>query len=178
MKKHIAFHAILLLFFFVVSFASFAQDKKKLQESDTAECLTFTGKLDNTMKSAEGTYTIKIIVDNKVVEQQTVGIKKAFKVVMKKNMFYTLKIEKDGFVPRLFSISTDLPKSIPDGEMFEFNFETNLISQELYFHFDDDDMDFPLALISYGSKCDCFEYNVKYTEKIMSAIMSRILTGA
>ncbi|MGZ3866330.1 MAG: hypothetical protein ACXVC6_13920 [Bacteroidia bacterium] len=176
MKKYIAFQTTLLLFFLGLSFTSIAQ--KKSQDSDTSECLTFTGKLDNTMKNAEGTYTIKIILDNKVVEQQTLGIKKAFKVVMKKNMFYTLKIEKDGFVPRLFSISTDLPKSIPDGEMFEFNFETNLISQELYYHFDDDDMDFPLALISYGSKCDCFEYNVKYTEKIMSAIMNRILNGA
>lgn len=178
MKKHIAFQTTLFLLFLGLSFNSLAQDKKKPKDSDTAECLTFTGKLDNTMKSAEGTYTIKIILDNKVVEQQTLGIKKTFKVVMKKNMFYTLKIEKDGFVPRLFSISTDLPKSIADGEMYEFNFETNLISQELYYHFDDDDMDFPLALISYGSKCDCFEYNVKYTEKIMSAIMSRILNGA
>ena len=180
MKPFVMFQKVLLLTFVFTLSNSFAQsNEKKIKPADTTvDCLEFTGKLDASMKSAEGDYTVKLIRDNKVIEAQTIGVKKAFKFILKMNMFYTIRVEKEGFIPRLFSVSTTLPKNLAEGDIFKFHFETNLISSELYHQFDDDDMDFPLALISYGKSCECFEYDRKYTEKIMSRIISRLLNGA
>jgi hypothetical protein len=183
MKQLSSFKAALAIMLFLVCSVTFAQKGKEKKSAvavvDTADCLIFTGKLDGSMKNALGDYTVKIIRDNKVIERQTLSVKKPFRCIMGKNEFYTLTIEKEGFIPRLFSISTTLPNGTDlSGDLYHFNFETNLISSELYHQFDDDDMDFPLALISYGKSCDCFEYDKKYTEKIMSRIINRILNGA
>lgn len=168
-----------LLFLLFSAAVTFAQsDVKTPKGLDTTDCLQFTGKLDASMKNAEGKYTVKLIRDNKVIETQTTGVKKSFKFILRRNMFYTIKVEKKGFISRLFSISTTLPYSVePGGELFKFEFETNMISEDLYHHFDDDDMDFPLALINYSKSCDCFEYDVKYTEKIMTRILNSLLYG-
>ena len=179
MKKFLAFQTSLLLaLLFAFNGLCAQSDVKKPAAIDTSNCLVFTGKLDASMKSAEGEYSVKLIRDNKVIETQIIKVKKSFKFTLKKNMFYTIKVEKESFIPRLFSISTTLPYSVEVGNLFKFNFETNLISADLYHQFDDDDMDFPLALISYGKSCDCFEYNKKYTEEIMNRIINRLLSGA
>jgi len=179
MKKILTFQTSLLLALLFAFTGLFAQEDKKPQATvDTSDCLVFTGKLDASMKNAEGEYTVKLIRDNKVIETQIIKVKKSFKFILKKNMFYTIRVEKEGFIPRLFSVSTDIPYTVEVGDLFKFNFETNLISAELYHQFDDDDMDFPLALISYSKSCDCFEYDKKYTEKIMTRIINRLLYGA
>lgn len=179
MKDLSARKTILFLLLLVSSAGMFAQSNAKPKRTlDTSDCLSFTGKLDASMKSAEGEYTVKLIRDNKVIESQTIGVKRSFKFILKKNMFYTIKVEKDGFIPRLFSVNTNIDYSIDVGNLFKFNFETNMISAELYHQFDDDDMDFPLALISYDKSCDCFQYDKKYTEKIMTRIINQLLYGA
>jgi hypothetical protein len=38
-------------------------------------------------------------------------------------------------------------------------------------------MDFPLALISYSKKCDCFEYDEKYTSDLMARLMNTLMYG-
>lgn len=171
---------IVCLTVFVFTFIqSYSQNNKNKQGAiDTTECLEITGGFDETMKNLDGMYTAKLIKDNKVIEEQTVKIKKNLKFTLRKNMLYTIKIEKEGFIPRLFSISTNLSSKVETEDLFKFNFETNLISSDLYFYFDDDDMDFPIALISYSKKCDCFKYDEKYTEKMMTRILNRILSGA
>jgi hypothetical protein len=180
MKRILIFKTAFLLALLFSSVLSFSQsDVKAKRALDTSNCLAFTGKLDGSMKSAEGEYTVKLIRDNKVIQTEKVGVKKSFKLTLKRNMFYTIKIEKEGFIPRLFSLSTTLPYTIePGGDLYKFHFETNLISAELYHQFDDDDMDFPLALISYDKANDKFDYDKKYTEKIMTRIINRILFGA
>ena len=180
MKKTLTFQHGLLIALLFSFFGTYSQSdvNKKPTSVDTSNCLSFAGKLDASMKSAQGEYTVKLIRDNKVIETQTVKIKKSFKFILKKNLFYTIRVEKEGFIPRLFSISTTLPYSVEVGDLFKFDFETNLLSSDLYHHFDDDDMDFPLALISYNKGCDCFEYNKKYTEEIMTRIINRLLYGA
>lgn len=172
----------ILFLFVLVCFAgsiSFAQKKKQAasQNPNEVDCLELTGKFDESMKSLEGKYTAKILRDNKVVEEQTLKVNKGFKFILKKDVQYTLKIEKEGYIPRLLSISTKVPDKADLEELFKFYFETNLIEEGLYNHFDDDDIDFPIALVSYFKKCDCFEYDKKYTQELMSRLIGRIMAG-
>jgi hypothetical protein len=169
MKKNL----LLLLFVLTIS-TSYSQTKKQI---DTSACLTITGNFDGTVKDLDGNYKAKLIRDNKVIEEQNLNVKKSFQFTLKKNMLYAVRVEKEGYIPKLISITTKLSDKIEVDSPYKFNFETNLISQELYGHFEDDDVDFPVALVSYGKKCDCFEYNREYTAKLINNMFNNLLFG-
>ena len=76
------------------------------------------------------------------------------------------------------SISTKLPSKVEIDETFKFDLQTNLISDELYSHFNEDDLDFPVALISYNKKCECFEYNIDYTVALISRMINHLIFGS
>lgn len=172
-----SFPLLLLFTFFAV--CSLAQKKKPATSDYETDCLQVTGKFDETMKSLEGKYTVKVLRDNKVVEEQLLKVKQGFKFVLKKGVMYTIKIEKEGYIPRLLSVSTKLPEKLDlDGhDLFKFHFETNLIDEAFYHHFEDDDVDFPIALVDYSKRCDCFEYDKKYTQELMSRLIGKIMVG-
>ena len=89
------------IFAFIQS--ALAQANKKQQAAtDTSLCLELIGKLDGTVKDFEGNYTAKLIKGNKVVEQQTLPVKKSFTFTMRRNMLYTIKIEKAGYIYEYF----------------------------------------------------------------------------
>lgn len=165
---------ILLL---AITAGGFAQEKTT-EAKDEINCLEVTGKFDESMKSVEGKYTAKLLRDNKTVEEQVLKVSKGFRFVLKKDVQYTIRLEKEGYIPRLLSISTALPaKADVSEELYKFHFETNLIDEAFYTKFDDDDIDFPIALVNYAKKCDCFEYDKKYTEKLMARLVSTIMLG-
>jgi hypothetical protein len=170
---------VLSFLFIITAFVSYSQsDKKKPISSDTSECLTITGNFDGTVKDLEGNYKAKLMRDNKVIEEQDLKVKKSFEFTLKKNMLYAIKVEKEGYIPKLISISTTMSSKILVESPYKFNFETNLLSQELYGHFNDDDVDFPVALVSYGKKCDCFQYNQEYTAKLINRMYTNLLFGS
>jgi hypothetical protein len=166
----------LAFFLFCVNSFSFAQKNKEASDYETS-CLEVTGKFDESMKSLEGKYSVKLMRDNKVVEEQNLKVNKGFKFVLKRDVQYTIKIEKEGYIPRLLSVYTKIPEKSDLNELFKFHFETNLIDQAFYYRFDDDDIDFPIALVSYAKKCDCFEYNKKYTQELMSRLINKLMVG-
>jgi len=169
----------LLALFLFLAVCSWAQKKKPATSDYETDCLQVTGKFDETMKSLEGKYTVKVLRDNKTVEEQTLKVKQGFKFVLKKGVMYTVKIEKEGYIPRLLSVSTKLPEKfdLDSHDLFKFHFETNLIDEAFYHHFDDDDVDFPIALVAYSKRCDCFEYDKKYTQELMSRLIGKIMAG-
>ena len=172
-----------VVYFLITAFCfafslSFAQKKKpEVKNEYEVDCLQITGKFDESMKSLEGKYSVKIMRDNKVVDENTMKVTKPFKFILKKSVLYTIKIEKAGYIPRLLSVNTNIPDKSDLSELFKFHFETNLIDEAFYNHFDDDDIDFPIALVSYGKGCDCFEYNKKYTQELMSRLINKLMVG-
>ena len=169
---------IFCLLFVLTVAKGFAQtNQPALTEADTMEMLIVTGNFDGTVKDWDGFYVAKLIKDNKVIEEQTLKVKKQFEFFLRKNMLYAVKVEKEGYISKLVSISTKMPDKIEIEEPYKFNFETNLLSQELSTHFDDDDLDFPVALVNYGKKCDCFEYNHEYTAKLINNMYNNLLFG-
>ena len=168
---------LLGIFLLAVTLNGFAQ-QKNTESKDEVNCLEVTGKFDESMKNIEGKYTAKLLRDNKTVEEQVLKVSKGFRFILKKGVQYTVRIEKEGYIPRLLSVSTTLPdKADVSEELYKFHFETNLIDEAFYTKFDDDDIDFPIALVSYSKKCDCFEYDKKYTEKLMARLVSTIMLG-
>lgn len=155
----------------------FACSNLQAQEDNTADCLEFTGKFDGTVKDLTGLYTVQLIQNNKVIKEQTLNVTAPFRFVMRKNSFYAVRFQKQGYISKTVSISTILPKKLELEGLYKFNLETNLISQDLSGQFKDDDIDFPVALVSYGKKCDCFEYNQAYTTKLINSMYNNLLFG-
>ncbi len=165
------------LIIFILIFASKNAFSQKQLVADTGKCLEFIGTFDGTVKDMEGTYTVKLIKDNKVIEQQTLSVYKQFRFVMRRNMLYAVKLEKPEYITKTVSISTKLPAKLEIENLYLFKLETNLISEELSVHFKDDDIDFPVALVNYGKKCDCFEFNKDYTTKLIKSMYTNLMFG-
>lgn len=168
--------AVLLGFLLLQSLQLNAQNKKTDEEGGPL-CMEVVGEFDETMKSLEGNYTAKLMRDNKVLEEKTQRVNRNFKFKLRKGLLYTIKLEKAGYIPRYISISTAMPDKADLEELYEFHFATNLINEELYFHFDDDDIDFPIALVAYKKKCDCFAIDKKYTEELMNRLINKLMSG-
>ena len=152
-------------------------DRDKKNVSDSVECLEIFGKFDTSVREFDGFYNVKLILENKVVATETVGIKKGFSFVLLKNKYYTIKIEKEGYISRLFSVSTKIGSSLNEQNTYVFSFETTLLSQDLTGRFEDDNVDFPFALISYNKTCDCFEHSKEYTTTLIQNMISDIIFG-
>jgi hypothetical protein len=152
-------------------------DKNKKAEADTVECLEIFGKFDNSVRDFTGFYNVELILENKVVATETLGIKKGFSFILLRDKHYTIKIKKEGFIPRLFSVSTKIGNGLDDKNTYVFSFETSLLSQDLYGHFEDDNVDFPFALISYNKTCDCFEHSKEYTASLIQRMINDIVFG-
>jgi hypothetical protein len=174
--KHLLTLSLASVLLFFIHTNCYSQSNKNAVV-DTSECLRMTGNFDGTVKDFEGAYKVKLLKDNKVLEEQDLKVKKSFAFVLKRNMLYAIKIEKEGYIPKYISISTKLSDKIELDGLYKFNFETNLLGEDLYGHFNDDDVDFPVALVSYSKKCDCFEYNREYTLKMVNRMFNNLLFG-
>ncbi len=178
MKKLLNPRIVWLLLFVLTFTQAYAQKGKQDDvDADTTDCLLVTGKFDASMKHFEGTYKASLIRDNKVEEFQEVKVKKSFTFILRKNFHYSIKIEKPGYIYKLISVSTVLPHGTDFTDMFKFTYQTSMIAEDLYHHFDDDDMDFPMALVEYKRKCDCFEYDAKYTAMLIERILNTMMYG-
>ena len=171
MKKCLPLFLTLLMY----GMNSFSQ-KENIDDS-LVDCLEITGKMDKTMREVKGDYSVKVILNNKVVDQSSYKIDKGFEFLLKKGKAYTIKLEKEGFIPKLIDISTIVPKNLDIDRPYRFHLETNLMSQELYNHFDSDDMDFPVALVSYKKTCDCFEFDKKYMDALVNRMLRVMMYG-
>jgi hypothetical protein len=153
-------------------------EKSKEVPLDTSDFLDITGKFDGTVSDFKGAYTATLIQHNTIMEKQTLNVKKSFDFTLKKNMLYAIRIEKEGFISKTISVSTYAPNKIDGRNNYEFILETNLLSQDLNSHFNDDDIDFPVALVSYTKGCDCFEFNKAYTSTLIARMINSLLFGS
>lgn len=148
-----------------------SDDKKKTADAnknDPEVCLEISGSLAAELRSAGGTYIVKVIQDNKVVDQRMLASKEKFKLYLKKDNWYTIRIEKEGFIPRLVSINTALPQNARKNSLYRFQFDMHLFSEAFARYFEADDIDFPIALISYDADKRLFDYDKNYTAEIQS----------
>ena len=151
--------------------------KKQAAESDSLDLLEIRGGFDGSVFLFTGKYTAKLLAENKVIEVQELRVKKSFVFMLKKDVLYTILIEKEGYIPKTISISTKSTDKPINTNPYIFNFETNLISEDLRGHFDDDVLDFPITLIGYNKTCDCFDYNKEYTASIIDEMIKDVLFG-
>lgn len=181
-KNHILTFTGMILFVLLLLLANIAfssDDKKKtpLHKPDPEVCLEISGNLSPDMRSIPGGYVVMLIQNNKVIEQIEVNGKEKFKLHLKRNTRYSIRVEKNGFISRLVSVCTNLPENARVTNLYRFHFDIHLFSDAFAKYFDPDDIDFPVALIAYDEKQKLFNYDKSYTEQVQQKMHSMSSAG-
>lgn len=142
-------------------FTSFSVDRTK-KEKKQRSFLEIAGK--PLFKEGAGTYKVTLIYLNRPIASVVLPVEKEFEFELEKNAIYSVRIEKEGFLPRLVSINTRMPELYKEHIFYKFLFEVEMFNDGLQKFLDSDDVDFPVAVVSYDEKKDCYDYSRKYTQ--------------
>lgn len=166
--KTTAYFKISFIFFFILllncSYYSFAQDKK--QANDSLICLEISGKVKLKNNAFDNKIKIELIHYNTVIESITVKQDKKFKFYLAKNAYYTVRISKEGYIPKLITVCTILKKFSPEDSYYRFQFDTELLPSLATEILDAEVLEFPIAIISFDEKLKAFFINESYTSNI------------
>lgn len=133
-------------------------------------CLEVDGKINNASQGEDGICTIELVSSNKVIATAVLkGRKNKFKFLLEKGIVYTIKISKQGYVTRVVCIDTKMDAG--DEDLYNFSFETKLIKKSDADKLNKEYLDFPIALIFFDAKKECFVYDKEYTSKIKKEIV-------
>ena len=87
--------------------------------------------------------------------------------------YYSIKIEKDGYLPRLIGIYTALPNGVNPYPIFIYEIQVEMVKADPSKQ-DEFYIDFPIALLAYDPATKKFGYSDKYTEHIKSLMMKSV----
>src|ERR1044072_6845931 len=159
----------LLGFFFLISCIKAIS---KPVYADSSLFLEIDGKVTNATDD-DGTCLIELLTSNTVVDFATLKDgKKSFHFILKKNTVYTIKMSKRGYVSRTVCIDTKAAGNTEEEE-YGFSFKTRLIREAESDKFNKELLDFPIALIYFDAKKDCFVYDKEYTSRIKREIVMK-----
>jgi len=143
-----------------------AFSKTLYSNADSTVCLEINGKLLNNCINKY--YKVELISCNTLLESKVLQNRKEFKFNLKKNTHYAIRISKKGFVSRLISIYTSVPKKCSG--IYRFQFDTELVPKAESLKLDKEALDFPIAIVSFNDEMQCFYYNEEYTSNIKRQI--------
>jgi hypothetical protein len=158
---------MLNIFILSICFAiTFAKANGSKTFTNSPVCLEIAGVVTNADGGIDKTCTVELICLGEVIEKVSLQAgKKDFRFLLHKNKYYTIRMSKNGFLSRLVGIDTNASEDIEDG-VYEFAFETKLIDEKKSDNINKDMADFPIAIIYFNDKKDCFDYNKKYTSSM------------
>lgn len=157
---------IVLLFMLLFSQA-IAGDSNRKRPGSSPDCLRVCAKamIGNEVQTG---VSIKLYCHNtEIARIDSTEFEKVY-FTLKRDEYYTIEISKAGYVPRLIGISTAVPRSVPLKPVFRFEFEVEMLKEMSAA--DDFYLDFPIALVSFDKKNECFGYSKKYTNQIKREI--------
>jgi hypothetical protein len=157
-----------LLGFFLIA-GCFKASSHYLPESDTSVCLEIDGIISNANEGAIKTCLVELICANQVVQSTLLKDgKKKIKFLLKKNTIYTIRISKKEHVTKLVCVDTRIKKT--NYELYTFSFETQMLPESVIEKADRDYLDFPVALIYYDNRKDCFVHDKAYSSRLKKEI--------
>jgi hypothetical protein len=163
-----------LLVMIVLAGSSFTLNKKDKQDKDAEEiCLEISGDIGFEGDIRNQSYKVELIHYNTVIQTDTMeNLSSVFRFHLKKNAYYTIRISKEGYAPKLVSVCTILDENVKDNVYCQFHFTTSLITRDEAARLDKDALEFPIAVVSYDKIKKAFYDNKKYTANIKKVLYS------
>lgn len=119
---------------------------------------------------ARGTYRVTLICHNQAVDTLVLPVSQSFDYLLNRNSIYAIRVEKEGYLPRLISINTTAPQQFDNADYYSFLFKLTMYPEALGPQLDADDVDFPVAVIAYDALSDRFEYGRLWTEGLLQRL--------
>ncbi len=127
------------------------------------------GVIVKTDKKTDSKCKLELFQENTLIESSEIKMNKPFERKLKKNVWYTLRITKEGYKPLLISLNTELDNNANVLDNL-FEFETALINNEAAKFMDKDQLDFPVGLVAFNKDTQSFEARDIYTNNYMTAL--------
>jgi hypothetical protein len=137
-------------------------------KQDSTICLEIKGKVTNIKSKSDDSYKIELIYYNTVVKNDTLSATKSFMYSLKKNAIYSIRISKKGYLTKLISIYTKIPKE--NQELYRLDFDTELIEEHKSKKLNSDAIDFPITIIYFDEEENLFYFNEEYTNNIKKCL--------
>jgi hypothetical protein len=152
--------------------ALFANTAVANKGTDTTDFVV-NGMILKTSKKADTKCKLELFHENTLVESSEIKMNKAFERRLKKNVWYTIRITKEGYTPLLISFNTALDNG---AEVLDnlFEFETALIDNETARSMDKDQIEFPVGIVAYNKGNKKFEARDVYTTNYMTSLYKTI----
>jgi hypothetical protein len=168
MKKVIEIVAIIALFLY----ASASKAAGNSNPSDTTDFIV-NGLILQKNKKIDQHCKLELFHENSKIDSRDIRFNKPFEYKLKKNIWYTIRITREGCVPLLISFNTEMK----DGETINdnlFAFETELIDVKQAQFLDKDLLDFPVGLVAFNKENGKFEARDIYTQNYMIGLSKPI----
>jgi hypothetical protein len=131
---------------------------------DDTTCLEVKGNVLSKNKKLDKLQVI--LYENGKEVKKFENAKCPFKLDLPRNHYYSLEIKKEGFLPAVVMIDTEVPKGKECNYHFQFDYEM-IAEQNTY---NKDYVDFPAAIVKYVKKTDEFLISDKYNTHIKKLI--------
>jgi hypothetical protein len=164
----------IIMLLIALIFADFTARAKNFNGKEKSDELKVSGKISFQGKKSDKTYKVLLIKNNKVIDSAEVKDGRSFTFLLERNEYYGIRIIKEGFIPKLVSVCTDMDDS--EKNAHHFHFDTKLISESELGRLNKEMLDFPIAVISFNEKKDSFFYNKKYTADIKRKMYDKDLS--
>lgn len=163
MKKAFTILVPLVFSFFLFSFTLTSSIKGPGKDD---KCLNITGTMTADGKKLAD-LEVSLMSDGKVVEEFVSKGTKDIKFKLIRDKEYTLVVKKEGFVPALIVISTQLPKTVTEYN-YHVEFEYDMIPQQN--RLNKEYLDYPAAYVMYYKTRDEFAVSKKYVSHIKKCL--------
>ena len=164
----------LIILLVLLSFVMFSGQPPKSGDgpSNSGVHLQLNGKILKTNKKASLTYTVTLIRENTPIETKTILEGKSFKFALKESAWYAVEIKREGHLPKLISIHTELPHHRFKHIKYTLSFEVDdPVSHAEAAHLDPETVHFPVAIISFCKEKEVFNCNEDYHCNIRKNIL-------
>lgn len=149
----------ILLVFACVSlfFSGMAQEAPNVFDST----IFVSGKILNISKNSSDKCLVELSDESGVISSKYLpGGKHSFDFELRKNANYTIRITKEGYLPKVLTVNTVLPKNASG--VFDFAFNVQLLSVDQGQYISPEVLNRPVALIRYDLLAESFVYDLSF----------------
>lgn len=147
---------------------TFACSAAKEQRTDTADFI-INGLILQKNKKLDQHCSLELFYENTKIDSIRIKCNKPFEYKLKKNVWYTIRVTKEGHVPLLISFNTEINDNETIKDNF-FAFETELIDLVKAKSLNKDILDFPVGLVAFNKETRKFEARDIYTQNHIAGL--------
>ncbi len=145
-------------------------DSAKTTKPEDKICLEINGTLTFNGKKLDG-LEVFVYSDGEAMDAMASEVNSKLSIKFIQGRFYSLVIKKKGFVPALIIVSTQIPKEVELRQMYNLNFEYEMIPEDN--HLNKEFTDYPAATISYRKAENKFTISETYNNYIRKSLENK-----